>query len=113
MGKSKSSTMYWLFGGIILTITGLLAFTNLEEWYVISILGRTAGYPFGGEGPTAYYYKTPELYALVSLTWGLIFTGTFAFTLVTIIKKKKERMVAAFGTTVFLLAVLFIHGLIE
>lgn len=112
-GKGKNSLVFWLAGGILLSITGLVAFTNLEEWYVISILDRTTGYPLGGEGPTPYYYKTPELYSLVSLIWGLIFTGAFALTLVIIIKKNKERMVAAFGTTVFLLVVLFIHGLIE
>ena len=105
--------MFWLFGGIILSITGLLAFTNLEEWYVITILNRTAGYPFGGEGPTPYYYRTPELYALVSLVWGLLFTGAFAFAGVTIVRRNKKRMVAAFGTTVFLLATMLVHGLIE
>lgn len=105
--------MFWLFSGIIIAITGLLAFTNLEEWYVISILSRTAGYPIGGEGPIPYYYRTPELYALVSLVWGLLFTGVFAFALLTMIKRSKTRMVAAFGTTVFLLAVMLVHGLIE
>ncbi|NEM98348.1 hypothetical protein [Pontibacter burrus] len=113
MEKSKSPLMFWLISGIILTITGLLAFINLEEWYVIGILNRTVGYPFGGEGTTPYYYKTPELYALVSLIWGLLFTGAFVFAVLAIIQKNKTRMVAALGSTVFLLAMLFVHGLIE
>jgi len=112
-GKGKSSIIFWLFSGILLSITVLLAFINLEEWYVIGILNRTAGYPFSGEGPTPYYYKTPELYALVSLIWGLLFTGAFIFAIVTIIKKNTTRMVSAFGITVFLMVVMLIHGLIE
>ncbi|SFG12217.1 hypothetical protein SAMN05421739_101963 [Pontibacter chinhatensis] len=46
---------------------------NLEEWYRIAVLDETGGYPFGHEGPVPYFYKFPELYAMVAATWGTIF----------------------------------------
>ena len=110
MEKNQNALILWIIGGIILSITGQLAFKNLQEWYVITVLNNTAAYPFGEEGPTPYYYETKELYALVSLVWGLLFSGAFALTVATIIKKNNKIMYAAIGSTVFLLLALFIHG---
>jgi hypothetical protein len=43
-----------------------MAAVNLWELYRVGVIGDRAGYPFGGEGPVPYFYKTPELYSRVS-----------------------------------------------
>lgn len=86
---------------------------NLEEWYKIFVLKNTSGYPFGGDGPTPYYYKTPEVYASVSLTWGIIFILTLTFGVGAIIKRNKKGLIMAFGTTFLLLVGMFAQGMFE
>jgi hypothetical protein len=73
------------------------------------ILNLTGEYPFGGEGPTPYYYRTAELYALVNLTWGILFVGTLIFSVVVMVMKR-ERIFFAFTLTLLLLIAMFIHG---
>jgi hypothetical protein len=87
-----------------------LALINLSEWYIVKIQRRTAEYPFGGEGPTPYYYKTAELYSTVNLIWGLVFLSVLLFTSWTIIKGQKMLTAISFGTTLILLLGLLIHG---
>lgn len=53
--------------------SGILSIIGLSEFYKIRILKETKLYPFGGEGPVPYFYKTAELYANVNLIWGIIF----------------------------------------
>ena len=86
---------------------------HLEEWYRIGVLNKTAGYPFSGEGPTPYYYKTPELYAKVNLVWGILFSTALTFGLVTIVKKNLTGLVAAFGTTFLMVVFMLAQGMIE
>ena len=83
---------------------------NFSEWYFVKILGLTAEYPFGGEGPTPYYYKTAELYSTVNLIWGTLFLTVFLFTLWAIIKGQKKWTTISFVSTIILLIGLFIHG---
>ena len=85
---------------------------HLEEWYVIGVLKKTAGYPFGEKGPTPYYYKTPALYAKVNLIWGILFSVALAFVISTIAKKNITGLVAAFGTTILMAVMMFAQGMI-
>ncbi|WP_223826715.1 hypothetical protein [Flagellimonas sp. S3867] len=93
-----------------LILNGFLALMNFSEWYIVKIQGRTAEYPFGGEGPTPYYYKTAELYSTVNLIWGIIFLTVLLFTTWTVIKGQKKLTAISFGSTLILLLGLFIHG---
>jgi len=76
----------------------------------VKIQGRTAEYPFGGEGPTPYYYKTAEMYSTVNLIWGIVFLSILLFTSWTIIKGQKKLTAISFGSTIILLLGLFING---
>lgn len=76
---------------------------NLSEFYLICILNKTDVYPFGGEGPTPYYYKTAGLYSTVNLISGLIFLTTLLLTIWTIIKGKRKNIFWFLGLTVLLI----------
>lgn len=96
----------------ILTIilSGLLTLMNLSEFYLIGILNKTDDYPFGGEGPTPYYYKTSGLYSTVNLIWGLIFLTTLLLAIRTTIKGQRKKIIWFLGLTVILILGQFIHG---
>lgn len=95
---------------LTLILCGLLTLMNLSEFYLIGILKKTDGYPFGGEGPTPYYYKTAGLYSTVNLIWGLIFLTTFLLTIWTIIKGQRKNVFWFLGLTVLLILGQFLHG---
>jgi len=95
---------------LTMILCGLLAFINLSEWYFVKIQGRSAEYPFGGEGPTPYYYKTAELYSVVNLIWGIVFLSILIFTIWAIVTRRKKWTTLAFGLTIILLFGLLVHG---
>jgi len=113
MNRNKSSVSFWLFSGLLIVIAGLLAFMHLEEWYMIGVLDKTAEYPFGGERPTPYYYKTPDLYAKVNLIWGILFLAALTFGIVTIVKKNLTGLITTLGTTILLTVAMIAQGMIE
>lgn len=96
----------------ILTIIlcGLLTLVNLGEFYLIGILNNTDGYPFGGEGPKPYYYKTARLYSTVNLIWGLTFLTTLFLTILTTTKGQRKNAFWFLGLTVLLILGQFLHG---
>jgi hypothetical protein len=69
----------------------LVSAINVTEWVRVGILRRTAGYPFGGEGPVPYFYKTAELYSLVNCIFGALFL-TLSVVVLWAVIKKQERM---------------------
>ena len=99
-----------ILNSLTIILSGLLALMNFSEWYIVKIQGRTAEYPFGGEGPTPYYYETAEMYSTVNLIWELVFLSVLLFTSWTIIKGQKKLTAISFGTTLILLLGLFING---
>jgi len=99
-----------VLSALTIILSGLLALMNFSEWYTVKIQQRTGEYPFGGEGTTPYHYKTAELYSTVTLLWGIMFLAVLIFTIWTVIKKRKKWTAIAFGATVILLLVLFVHG---
>jgi hypothetical protein len=108
--KAENKTTLLLAGVLGLLLSGLFSFLTLSEFYSIKILNETSEYPFGGEGPTPYYYKSADLYATVNLIWGLVFLLTLIFITRTILKKEKKKTVLTFALTLFLLLLFFIHG---
>lgn len=108
--KTENNTTQLLVGALGLLTSGLFSFLTLSEFYSIKILKETSEYPFGGEGPTPYYYKSADLYAIVNLIWGLVFLLTLIFITRTILKGDKRKTIFTFGLTLFLLLAFFIHG---
>jgi hypothetical protein len=96
----------------ILTIilSGLFTLVNLSEFYLIGILNKTEGYPFGGEGPTPYFYKTAGLYSAVNLVWGLLFLTTLLLSIWTILKGQRNKVFWFWGLTVLLILGQILHG---
>jgi hypothetical protein len=106
---NSNQSVYWIVGFFTFFITGFIGILSLHEWYSIAILNLTSEYPFGGESPTQYYYRTAKLYALVNLAWGILFIGILIFSVV-VMAKKRERIFFAFALTLLLLIAMFIHG---
>src|SRR5258706_761581 len=108
--KTENRITLLLAGALGFLLSGLFSFLTLSEFYSIKILKEAREYPFGGEGPTPYYYKSADLYATVNLIWGLVFLLTLIFITRAILKGDKRKAVLTFGLTLFLLLVFFIHG---
>ncbi len=82
----------------------------MTEFYTVSVKNETSNYPFGGEGPVPYYYKSQELYSEVVLIWGLIYLILFLTTSWGIIKQKNRTIKIVFILTVFLVILDIIQG---
>ena len=93
----------WLFFIMTLILSGVFAFTNLFEYVNVMIFKRTEGYNFGGEGHTAWHYKTKELYATLCLVLGLIFLAAVPLSFWSLIKAKKKLILITFISTVVLI----------
>lgn len=91
-------------------LSGLFTLMNFSEFYIIGILNKTDGYPFGGECPTPYYYKTAGLYSTVNLIWGLLFLTTLLLAMWTIIKGQRKNIFLFLGLTILLILGQFLHG---
>ncbi len=59
--------------GITILLNALFSSIGLSEFYIVGIKKETENYPFGGEGPTPFFYETAEFYANVNLAHGLVF----------------------------------------
>ena len=59
--------IFWVISSSLILVNALFTYINLIEWYTVGILDMSAGYPFGGEGPTPYYYRNVNLYSTVHL----------------------------------------------
>jgi hypothetical protein len=69
---------------------------------------QTEFYPFGGEGPVPYYYRTAELYSYVNLTYGIVF-GILLGTAIWNWRRNKISGFATFGLTIVLILVQIFH----
>ena len=101
----KDKTIWLLFLATVL-LSGTFAFINLSEFVTVGVLKQISGYAFGGEGPTPWYYKTPQLYALLNLIFGVLFFSALAFGCWTFIKVKKRPL---FVTLIIILLLIFIQ----
>ncbi len=100
----------WLLFLVTLLLSGLFAFINLQEFVTVGIFQKTGGYPFGGEGPTPWYYKTSQLYATVNLIFGLLFFVALAYTWWTFIKVKKKSLLVMLIVTLLIIFTQIING---
>jgi hypothetical protein len=100
----------WLLFLVTVLLSGIFALINLQEFVNVSILQKTSGYPFGGEGPTPWYYKTSRLYATVNLLFGLLFFFTLAFTWWRFIKVKRKSLLVVLIVTLLLIFIQTING---
>ena len=109
LSVQRDKSVWFLFLTTVL-LSGLFAFINLSEFVTIGILKQTSGYPFGGEGPVPWYYKTPKLYATVNLIFGLLFFSTFAFGCWTFLRGKKRLLLAALILTLLFILFQLLNG---
>ncbi|MDN3594187.1 hypothetical protein [Zunongwangia endophytica] len=70
----EKNTSHKILGGFNIVVNGIFSLLCLSEFYKVGILQETKNYPFGGEGPVPFYYKTADLYSNVTLVYGSIFT---------------------------------------
>ena len=100
----------WLLFIATLLLTGLFAFVNLSEFVAVGVLSQTSGYPFGGEGPTPWFYRSAQLYATVNLIFGLLFLLSLATGVWSFIRVKKNVLVICFGVSLFLILLQLLTG---
>ena len=101
---------FWLLAGLTFLLSGLMTFMNLEEFVTIGLLKQTTNYPFGGEGPVPWYYKTADLYAKVNLAFGLGFLTAFISGIWTTFKRNKMGLFITLLSTIFLIVIMFVNG---
>ena len=101
---------FWLYFLLTTLLSGLFVYLNLSEFIQVGVLNNTEGYPFGGEGPTPWHYKTKELYSTVTFFFSLLFSTALFFTLWTFIKNKKTGLIITFMLTFFLIIIQLITG---
>ena len=105
-----SSLFYLIIRAITVLISGLGTFISFWEYFNVGMLKRTDGYPFGGEGPVPYYYKTPEMYSSVMLIEGIIFLLLFLLIVWAIISNKRSLSIWVLGYTIIVSVAIYIHG---
>ncbi len=102
---SAKNILYYVLAGITFFLTGVYAFINLAEFVNVGIFKDTRLYPFGGEGPVPWYYKSAELYAKYTLVTGFISLAILIFSVWSFLKMKKTWLTLAFLVTVSLIAI--------
>ncbi|WP_190811665.1 hypothetical protein [Flagellimonas sp. S3867] len=110
--KKEKTIFEKIAAGIGILLSGFFAFMGLSEYYKIGILKQTEFYPFGGEGPVPYYYRTAELYSYVNLTYGIAF-GTLFGLAIWNWKRNKISGIVTLGLTIILILIQIFHGLAE
>jgi len=101
-----------IFNIIGIFLSGILSTIGLSEYYKIGIKNETEFYPFGGEGPVPYYYKTTELYSNVNLTWGIIFLCVLVLGIWNW-KTKKISEIKIIGLTFGIILLQIVHNMFE
>jgi hypothetical protein len=108
--KRHINTKFWLLAGLTFLLSGLMTFMSLDEFVKIGLLKQATDYPFGGEGPVPWYYKTADLYAKVNLVFGLAFLSTLIAAIWTTLKKKRMGLFITFFSTIFLIVIMIVDG---
>lgn len=97
---------------LAIILSGLMSIINLKEFLLIAVFNETGSYPFGGEGPTPYYYQTAELYSTVTLIWGLLFLTILLIALWAFIKAHQKTVIGLLGLTILFILGQLLQGLI-
>jgi hypothetical protein len=105
-----SNTSYRAVSILFIVASSFMIFTNLQEWYIVGILESIEDYPFGGEGPVPYYYKSANLYSTVNLVWGISYSISLLFGIWFIIKKQFRSLLIIFGVVLLFIILGFIQS---
>ena len=106
--KRERST--WLLFIATVLLSGLFAIANLSEFVTVGILKKTGGYPFGGEGPTPWFYKSAQLYAIVNLIFGMLFLVFFSLGTWSFIKVYRKALVISFALSMLFVVLQLLTG---
>lgn len=101
----KRDKSVWLLFLVTVLLSGVLTFIHISQFVTVGILHQTKDYPFGGEGPTPWYYKTPQLYTKVNLVFGLLFFSTLVISCWTFFKVKKKPLLMTMVVTLLLILI--------
>ena len=110
--NEKISISSKIISGIVILLSGLFCSIGLSEFYNVRIKKETELYPFGGEGPVPYFYRTAELYSNVNLTYGIAF-GILLGIGIWNWKRNKINGLVILGLTCMLILVQILHGWTE
>ena len=95
--------------GVGIILNGIFALIGFFEFYKVGIKKELESYPFGGEGPVPYYYKTAELYSKVNLIYGIAFLILFVIGIWNW-KSNKINGMLIFGLTCLLILIQLIQA---
>ena len=110
--NTKTSISKKIISGNGILLSGIFSLIGLTEFYKVGIKNETESYPFGGESPVPYYYKTAELYSNVNLTYGIVF-GILLIIGIWNWRKNKINGILILGLTCILILIQFFQGWTE
>lgn len=110
--QMRLSIYFWLLAILTIALAGGMAYLYGAEFVTVAILRQTAGYPFGGEGPTPWTYQTAARYASFTGSIGLPALCLFGLALWAMMKQKAALLGLSLFLTVLLLAVALVVGTI-
>jgi hypothetical protein len=109
LSNQRERSAFLLFIATVL-LSSLFSIANLSEFVTVGVLKQSSGYPFGGEGPTPWYYKSAQLYSMVNLIFGVLFLLTFLTGIWSFIKVQKRLLLIAFVVLLLLVILQLLLG---
>jgi len=106
----KRERSAWLLFIATILLSGLFALANLSEFVSVGIFKKTSGYPFGGEGPTPWFYKSAQLYATVNLIFGVLFLILFSIGTWSFVRLNRKALLISFSLSMLLIVMQLLTG---
>jgi hypothetical protein len=100
----------WVLFIATILLSGLFAFANLSEFVTVGVLKKTSGYPFGGEGPTPWFYESAQLYATVNLIFGVLFLISFSVGTWSFVRLHRKALLISFGLSMICIILKLLAG---
>ena len=101
--NSISNTLVDICAVLTIVIAFLAAAVDLGEFVRIGLLKEYGGYPFGGEGPTPWYYKAPRSYSLYCLAFAILFFSVAVASSISFRRKQTAMVVTLFAVLICVL----------
>ena len=89
----------------VMIMSGIFSYIHLSEWYKVGIQNKIEGYNFSTTANGPYFYKSPRIYSVMLLTFGILFLIPIITAIFALIKKNKFLSLVTFITTVLLLII--------
>ena len=105
--RSRST---WVIFLTTVFLSAISALVNLSEFVNVGLLQRIEDYPFGTEGPVAWYYKTAQCYATVSLIFGTLSLAALVCSVLTFRKVNRRVLGITFLTAIVLILIQILDG---